>query len=335
MVRTKDQKCNQSGVYEVRKLLVVFNTCGITRETKYQVEQYKRGIRSILSQDFDDLQVIVSCCKNSDLMISLLREEFPQVPFYLIHDVLPINVTFNAACLKGRQEFGEFEGYMYVDSGITFNTKNDLTNLFHVFKSGQNGMVAARTSTDTGLFQWFGIGNGPLDTSKDHLLFQDGDFVIPIGKTVNLHAQIFSNRLLEEYGYLIPDIYAGFCTESVFSFVCAAIDTRFVLSENVVVDHVHGMDEGSSGFLPLTWLKKGGMPYDHPFLVPSVMDIAKAGHEFGFGYEECSRKVMHKPEKFVDGFSVDRRLKDFIRQYQFVGNLGIFDYNKINCGWVV
>ena len=46
---------------------------------------------------------------------------------------------------------------------------DDLSNLYKLFKSDNYGMVASQTSTDTGYFQWFGVGDGPRDYSKNHL----------------------------------------------------------------------------------------------------------------------------------------------------------------------
>lgn len=277
----------------------------------------------------------MSSCRNSPEMVGSLRLKYgDRISYNDISDTLPVNVTFNDSCNKARKEFGDFQGYCYVDSGIVFQTKDDLKNLWESHVAGPNAMTAARTSTDSGLWLWFGIGASAQDTSRDHEIFDAGDFTIPVGKTVNLHVQIFSHELMEAYGYLIPDIYAGFCTESVFSFLCAAINKKFVFSKGVMVDHIHGMDQGSSGFSPLNWQQGGNKAYEHPFLVGSVVEIAKQGHKFGFGYEECENIVMHDPDKFDEnGFALDDRLKDFIKNNQFVGNMGLFDYDNISANW--
>jgi len=134
---------------------------------------------------------------------------------------------------------------------------------------------------------------------------------------------------MDAYGYLFPDIYASFCSESVFSFLCAAIRKKFVLSKDVIVTHLKSMDGPSSGFNPNSWLMQGKPTYDHPFLVDSVVELAKKGHEFGFGYEECQGIVMHNPDKYDGFFCNDERLKDYIRDNQFVGNLGLLNYDNI------
>ena len=317
----------------MKKLAIIFNTCGIKRENAIQ---YINGISSILEQDIEDSRVILSSCLNSEMVRNHIYNYFgDSISYNFIDEVLPVNVTFNHSCIKAREEFGEFEGYVYIDSGITMKKPDDLSNLYKLFKSGNYGMVASQTSTDTGYFQWFGVGDGPRDYSKNHLLFENGDFVIPVGKTVNLHVQIFSKEIFDAYNYIIPDIYAGHCTESVFSFICAAVPSKFVLSKDVMVDHIHGMDVGSAGFCPITFTRNGGKTYEHPFKVDSVVELAKNGQPFGFGYEECQQLVVHDPDKYDDnGYAKDERLKEYIKNNQYIGNIGVFDYNNVNYKWM-
>jgi len=316
----------------MNKLAIIFNTCGIKRES---LNNYINNIQSILDQDFDGARVILSSCLNSQKVREFIHDSFgDRISYNYIDEVLPVNVTFNHSCIKARDEFGDFEGYVYVDSGITFRRRNDISQLYSVFKKTNSAMIASRTNTDSGYHLWFGVGDGLWDTSKDHELFSQETFKIPVGKTVNLHVQIFSKHLFDYYNYIIPDIYAGYCTESVFSFLCAALGKDFRVCRDVIVSHLHQMDIGSSGFDPLQWQQNGGKPYEHPFLVDSIIDIANKGYEFGFGYEECEDILMHDPDKFDEnGYAKDYRLKDFIRDTQFVGNMGLMDYDKVDHIW--
>ena len=309
-------------------LAVIFNTCGISGE---HPEQYAEAIDRILKQDFTDFKLIVSSCLNSTECSTYLKNRFgDKIIINKIQERLPVNVTFNHSCLLARDTYGDFEGYLYVDSGIFLKTSKDLGILYDLFKSDSYGMVAAQVDSDGGYLDWFGLGKDNHDSSSNHILFENGDFVIPVGKTVNLHFQIFSRAILDFYGYLFPDIYAGHCSESVFSFVCAAIDTKFVLSKDVMVSHIQGMDGQSSGFNPSTWQRNGKPTYDHPFIVNSVVEIAKSGQKFGFGYEEVRHIVDHDPDKF-DGYTAkDQYLKHFIRDTQYLGNTGLFKYSQIS-----
>jgi hypothetical protein len=303
----------------VNKLAIVFNTCGISgREA---VQQYVNGINSIIDQDIEGCEIIISSCLNSAEAISYVQDNISRkVTFNLIKEKLPVNVTFNHSCLVARELFGEFGGYLYIDSGITLRTNKDISILYDLLQKGRHALVAAQTDTDGGYDRWFGVDK----------MLTDSDFEIPIGKTINLHCQIFSKDILDYYGYLFPDIYASFCSESVFTFLCSAIGKTFVLSKDVMVSHIHSMDGPSSGFDPREWMMNGGITYEHPFLVDSVVRIAKEGHEFGFGYEEVQDLVVHKPEKYDGLICNDPRLKDFIRDNQFVGNMGLLDYSQID-----
>ena len=312
----------------MNKLAIIFNICGIRRENP---ENYVTAINTIFDQDITDSRVIISSCLNSEETLQYIADNVNgPVTINLIKERLPVNVTFNHSALKARELFGDFEGYLYIDSGIFFKSPTDISSLYKLLATRAYGMIAAQVDTDGGYFQWFDIGTGHNDHTQNHEFFADGDFDIPVGKTVNLHCQIFSKDILDAYGYLFPDIYAGFCSESVFSFQCAALQKKFVLSKDVVVSHLKSMDGPSSGFSPAKWQLMGRPTYDHPFLVDSVVAIANKGRKFGFGYEECQNIVMHDSSKYDGLFCIDSRLVDFIRQNQFIGNLGVLNYDEID-----
>lgn len=306
----------------MNKLAIIFNTCGINegRNLTSHADKYVERIKTIFEQDITDSHVFISSCLNSLESLQYVKSKVNgPLTVNLIKEKLPVNVTFNHTALKAREIFGEFEGYLYVDSGVSFIKPTDISALYQILATKEYAMIAARAGSDHGYHQWFGNDLSNLD-----------DFEIPIGKTVNLHCQIFSKVIMDVYGYLFPDIYSGFCSESVFSFLCSALGKKFVLSKDVAVNHLTGMDGQSAAFSPQEWEMSGKLTYEHPFLVESVVDIAKKGYEFGFGYEECQHIVDHNPDKYDGFFCTDDRLKDFIRDNQFVGNLGLLDFDLIN-----
>jgi hypothetical protein len=306
----------------MNRLAIIFNTCGINegRNLTSHVDKYVERINTIFEQDITDSHVFISSCLNSVESLQYVKSKVNgPLTVNLIKEKLPVNVTFNHTALKAREIFGEFEGYLYVDSGVSFVKPTDISVLYDLLAKNEYAMVAARASSDNGYQRWFGNN-----------LNSSGDFEIPIGKTVNMHCQVFSKDVLDVYGYLDPDIYAGFCSESVFSFMCSALGKKFVLSKDVTVSHLTGLDGPSAAFFPPDWEASGNVTYDHPFLVDSVVDIAKKGYEFGFGYEECQHIVDHDPNKYDGFFCKDDRLKGFIRDNQFVGNLGLLDFKTID-----
>lgn len=243
-----------------------------------------------------------------------------------IDEVLPVNVTFNHSCKEMVKANGEYEGYLYIDSGIHLDgLEKPIQKLYDAFKSGPYGMLAARTNTDTGSELWFG-------STSDGGLFQDEIFIVPVGKAVNLHVQVFSNQLLRYYNGLMPDIFASYCTESVFSFLCAALDLRWGVYRDLVVNHVCGMDGGSAGFNPLHWKAQGKDLTNHPFRIPSVHDVFKnpTALSLGLGYEECGNIAMHDPSKYNEGgYATESELKNYIRDHLFLSK-DLMDYDSVN-----
>jgi len=195
-------------------------------------------------------------------------------------------------------------------------------------------MVSAQTNNDTGYHQNLGIGDDVDDESFNWKLFQNGDFIIPVGKAVNLHVQIFSNTIQQYYGRCWPDIFASYCSESVFSFVCAAIKQKWVISKDVIAHHVRVTHSNSAGFSPLHWTLQGKPTYDHPFLVPSVLDIMTEGWKYGLGYEECKQVIMHDPQHYNDhGYCNNDSLKEYIKNNLFLP-ASLLDYTKIKYTWI-
>ncbi len=320
-----------SNNHNTMKLIVVFNTCGLAR--RENSEFYVKGISQLLDQDFNDYRIVLSSCFNTDETIIKLWKTFDDnIDYSYIADVLPVNITFNHTVKKCVEIYGKAEGYLYVDSGITFPNRNILKYLYDAHKSGPNGMTAARVSLDGGTFIWFGVGDNQQDESGSDYLVRDGDFTIPIGKTVNNHLQIFDHSIYENYDErILPDIFASHCTESTFSFINAAINKKFILSQKAKVDHVVSLDVASMGFRP-EWAGVPGWQHLLPFAHKTIHDIinnpeAKA---CGFGYEECQSILMHDPSLFDEnGFSKNPdRLRKFILENIYLPKTH-FNYNNI------
>lgn len=319
----------------MKKLLIVYNTCGISG--RENIEYYLESLESILNQDFDDFEIVVSSCLNSKLTIDILKSTFKnKISINWIKEKVPVNVSFNKTVLDSIKRFGEFEGYLYIDSGCNFNNDRQLfKKMYNLFKSGQYGMVSARTNTDTGYNIWFNIGNHDNDVeSHDKFFNENGNFIIPLGKAVNLHVQIFSNSLVKAYGKPYTDIFAGQCSESVFSFKNAAIKEKWIVLADSKVEHNIGMDVASVGFLPFLWKQKTNRPtWDHPFIIPSIIDRINDGIKYGLGYEELQSIVLHDKSKFDEnGYSISDNLKNYIKENLFLKKEE-FDYNDIDSEW--
>jgi hypothetical protein len=317
------------------KLAVIFNTCGVSR--RENVSHYISAINSILNQDFDDFHVVLSSCMNSQAVQQEMVEEFGDRLFYnFINELVPVPVSFNHSVQKYVENVGAAEGYLYVDSGCSFPDPQTLKKLYELHDSGPYGMTAALTNTDTGLWEWFGYGRygNDLEGIRARMFENDKHFIVPIGKTINLHCQIFSEDLRSFYGKCYTDIFAGQCSESVFSFINAALSLKFVVHKDLIVDHKVSMDGASSGFLPHSWVQRGNRAWDHPFgFSGSIVDRIKDGQTYGLGYEELQRILTHDPDQFSEeGFCRNNELKHFIKDRLFL-QPNEYDYTTLNAEW--
>lgn len=306
------------------KILVVYNTCGFSGREK--VSWYIKCINSILNQSFDGFQVVISCCGNSKSTITALLKEFKErVSFNFTNDRITVNQSFNHTVQKTVEKFGEFESYLYVDSGINFGEDSlVLQKTWDLYKSGPYGMVTVQASNDTGFGPWFDIDGN----------IRDENFEIPIGRACNLHTQLFSNEIFKAYDKkIIPDIFIAYCTESVFSFVAAGVSQKWVILKDLVLDHLKSVDGATCGF---NHIGPKGDSTNNLFCDLDIHEIVKnpEAWESGFGYEEMQGVFFHNKEKYENGFVKEpERLKEFIRLNMFLKE-GCFDYSKVTYRFV-
>ncbi|MHA2180336.1 MAG: hypothetical protein ACXAAH_02800 [Promethearchaeota archaeon] len=308
----------------MNKLLVVFNTCGINRPRE-NFFQYAFNLQSILQQDFKDMKVAVSSCMNSDNAKTYLMNSFgEELSYNFIDDQLPVSITFNHTVQKCVEKYGKFDGYLYVDSGIDFLGSNEyISKLYELYSTNRYAMVSSRVTHDGGWDTWF--------KGEEESLFNGNIFEVPVGKAVNLHVQIFSNELFETYGNVLPDIFAGQCMESTFSFLCGALKKKWGVHKDIVLNHETSMDGASSGFLPFMWERQGRKKWDHLFGTDeSILDIIERGRQYGMGYEELQEIVMHDKDQYdAEGHVKNDNLKTYIRDNLYL-KTHQFDYNSIN-----
>lgn len=309
----------------MRKVLSVYNICGLRNEN---VAYYINALDSILRQDLSDCDVVISSCMAKPQTRELLLKTYSGLlSFCFVEEILPVNVTFNHTVRETVKKYSEYEAYFYVDSGVTLEGQRTvLSDLYQVFKSGPYAMVSAMADTDMGFDLWADSIGSQLE--------DDTLVTIPVGSALNNHAQLFSNSLLRAYNGLIPTCFASYCTESVYSFLCAAIKEKWVLCKNIKVHHTANMDGQSSGFSPDLWKAQGKNISDHPFRIPSIIEMMKRGYEYGMGYEEWQPVLMHDKEQFDEnGFCKNDKLKDFIRDNVFISK-EFLDYDTIKCSYV-
>ena len=297
----------------MKKILVVYNTCGISG--KENSKDYIISIDSILSQKFDSFDVLVSSCLNSQETIHSIANKFHgKILINNIKEKHPVNVTFNHSIKIANSSFGEYEGYLYVDSGTSFPNDNLLSDLYFHLSTGKYGMVTPQPENDTEYF--YGLGVGRFDKDNDYareVLFKNGNYIIPPGKAMGTHTNLISNSLVKFYGNAYPDIFASHCTESTFSFLNAALKKNWLLLKDHILPHKISLDGQSSGFSPVEWTLSGNYTFDHPYRIKSILEriVTQEAYNCGFGYEECHKLFLHNPNQYDENYHCKNdQLKD-------------------------
>lgn len=315
----------------MKKILVVYNTCGISG--KENSKDYIHSINSILSQKFDSFDLIISSCLNTQETIDLIAKEFSgKISINYIKEKHPVNVTFNHSINTAVAFFGEYEGYLYVDSGTSFPNSNLLSDLYSYLSTGKYGMITPQPENDTEYF--YGLGVGRFDKDDEYarsVLFQNGNYIIPPGKAMGTHTNLISSSLRQYYGNTYPDIFASHCTESTFSFLSAALKKNWILLKDHILPHKISLDGQSSGFSPVEWVMSGKATYDHPYKIKSVIEriVTQEAYDCGFGYEECRKLFLHNPLQYDENYHCKNdQLKDFIKRKLFLTKEEL-DYEKI------
>ena len=326
-------------------LLVVYNTCGLSGRDNSDV--YIKNLKSVLNQNLKDKKVVFSGCFTSPSTFRKVYEEFGKdISYCLTNKKLAVNQTFNLAVQKGVEQFGEFDGYMYVASDVTFSEDSDsLSKLHDRILNSENGIVSPEIDKDNGYFWWFDFEE---EQNIWDVFGREKDFTVPLGGTANLHCKIFSNKIYKEYGNVLPDIFVSYCTESVFSFLTAAVEQKFIIANDVLYYHgenkgIHDGADGQTLAYGAAWDRLlPGAPRNIAEIVSDPEAVA-----VGFGYEEWVPRFLHKmdvpddkpylihDEKQFDknGFSVDDRLKNFIKKNLFLDS-GVLNYNKIKHSYI-
>jgi len=325
---------------ENRKILVVYNTCGINKDN---TEWYIHCINSFLNQDFEGYRVVLSSCLNSPECVKKLYSTFGnRISYSFVGDRLTVNVTFNNAVRECVKEFGEFESYLYVDSGCSFDEQKDiLSKLYQSFKRDakvKNGIISVQASTDEGLDQ---LGNN-FKYESSEIQIKSEDYTIPVGKAINLHVSLFSNEIFKRYHNILPDVFAAFCTESTFSFLAASVHSKWVIMADRQVRHLKAID-GPVASQPhrISAPNKDGHivhnnSWNNLLCGRDALDFINDTEAYtsGLGYEEHQDIMTHNPAAYEDGQPIDPNgLSATIEKYFFLSEEEM-NYNDINTKFV-
>lgn len=302
------------------KILSVFNIC---QKDKDNCDNYINSIRSILYQNLGgiDNRLVISSVRNSDGCLKRLRGEFGNLTDIIYYnDPYTVNITFNKTVQECVKRFGKFDGYLYIDSGVIFTDNNAIRIMSEFLDQKIYSMITVQTNSDNGFLSWLGFD-----------FVRDQNFIMPIGRACNLHCQLFSNELFETYDKkIIPDVFAAYCTESVFSFLNSVIHKKWVVIKDIIIHHSHGLDGGSMYFNKKS--DRFGTDWNNLLFGRNALDFIndQEAIDAGLGYEEIHNVMMHKNNMYEnDVFSRDpERLKRVILKYLF-SNSGELNYDNI------
>lgn len=302
------------------RILTVYNTCGIKGES---TEWYVECIKSILAQENIDNKVVVSSCLNSDKCVLQLKKIFGSiVDIYRYKDPHTVNITFNRSIQQAVKKYGEFDGYLFIDSGIILDDVNIINEGAKRLKDF--GIVSFQTDTDTGY--------GVIGLRQDSPTVQitGNDFVLPLGTAVNAHAQIFHNDIYKRFGKVVPDVFAAFCTESAYPFVSLSVNKRWVIVKDILLKHKKAVDGPSSGQSHASLIHRN--TWNNLLYNRNALDFIndQEAIDAGMGYEECNKIMLHKDSAYKNGLAKDNeRLALSVSKYFFLSNHEL-EYNNIN-----
>jgi hypothetical protein len=298
------------------RLLTVFNIC---HKDKENCDHYINSINSIFNQDLGlkgdkiENKVVISALRNTESCLRRMRETFRNnIDIVYYGELWTVNITFNKTIQEVVKRFGNFDGYIYIDSGVALTDPNAIKTMANLLDSGLYSMITIQTDTDNGLSAWLGLD-----------LVRNQDFIMPVGRACNLHCQLFSSDIFETYGKrIMPDVFAAYCTESVFSFLNSAIHKRWVIAKDIIVHHSHGLDGGSMYFEKIS--PKFGTPWNNLLFGRNAFDFMNDPEaiDAGLGYEEIFSVMVHKGDMHENDVHsrAPERLKAVILKYLFSNN---------------
>ena len=304
----------------MNKYLVVYNICEIG---KRNCNWYIQCLDNLLKSNYNNFDLAVSGCLISEDTKKVLLEKYKgKIIFNFIDCRLPVNITFNHTVKTIVSKLGRYAGYIYIDSGVDIDTNTHfIKEIDKRYSTGKYEIIFCQTDTDTG-YHLLGMG----DRGTPYY-FYDHDYIVPIGKACNLHVACFGDKMFEYYGKLMPDIFLAYCSESVLSFLSAALQSKWVIIKDMILSHIQGVDGASIGYDhegPTCFWNNlyGGL---------NMLDIIKDPRaiELGLGYEECNRIMMHDANKFTpEGYAKESELKNYIKEKLFLTN-EMLNYNHI------
>ena len=196
------------------------------------------------------------------------------------------------------KKYGEFDSYLYVDSGCSFEHTPDLiSKLYESFvreEDTKNGIVYAQVDTDEALQV---LGNR-FKYQSSEIQIRDNDLTIPIGVGINLHVALFANNIYKRYKRILPDVFAAYCSESTFTFLAASVGLKNIILADRQVTHMKAVDGASLCVPHHSPVHRN--PWNNLLCSRNALEFIndQSAINSGLGYEECNQIMMHNPDAY-------------------------------------
>jgi hypothetical protein len=307
----------------MKKILVVYNCCGIGYDN---IHMWSSHLNKIINQSYSNFDICISGCKISEsskeYFRSIKKNSDKKIILNFIEDILPVNITFNKSCMEASKS-EEYDAFLYIASDVDMvDDTNVITKLVDLHFSDNIGMTSAVVNFDSGIEVW--LGN---DIFYNYLT--NNNFQIPPGKTLNLHCMLFDRKIFDNYNNrIIPDIFRTYCTESIFFYINASLNLKYMIhNKSLFIVHLAGRDGSSVGFVGgRSWrdMYNPSIPVEYRLMTPEAKNV-------GFGYEEYINIFPHDPEKYNSDYSHKnpQELYEFIKKSAYLDETE-FNYNNIN-----
>lgn len=295
----------------MKDILFVYNLCGIKKDhTDKWIEIIDKWLKYRADFDF-----CISACNVTQQCKDKFLEYFKDkdIKINFVEDKLPVNVTFNLSCKLNPG----YKYYLYCSSDVEPNQcVNIFPKLIKYHKENNNGLTGLHVLHDS------------FHSKYNHIrdIVRKKGYTFKPGESFNCHCALYDGEFIKYYNSFMPDVFESFATESVFYYICAAINKNLGMLSGLEVTlfHPHNDMDGASSFTR----NKG---HQHLFRVGDVKRLINdKGRQAGFGYEEVMNIMPHKKELYENNKCKNpTKLLEFVKRAVYL-QPHEFNYMEIN-----
>ena len=296
----------------MKDILFVYNLCGLKHDN---TDKWIEIINKWLSHR-DDFDFCISACNVTPECKHKFLTHFKDkdIKINFVEDKLPVNITFNLSCKLNPG----YKYYLYCSSDVEPNAHlNIFPKLLKFHKENNNGITGVHVLHDS--------------FHQNHNYIRDivrkTNYTFKPGESFNCHFALYDGEFIKYYNSFMPDVFESFATESVFYYVCAAINKNLGMLSGLEITlfHPHHDMDGSSSFT-----KNRG--YQFLFLIGDAKErlITDEARQAGFGYEEVNHIMPHKKELYENNKCKNpTKLLGFVKKAVYL-QPNEFNYMDIN-----